>query len=117
MKNVKEIKEEIETIQSELRDDLTKMSDSKFTRLKNRIEFLVGLILYLESNPNETFLQSEIDRIENSIKKANENYEYWCKYNAPKDVDPKKYRTMFNQVTGVAKFKKQLKTIEYLLAA
>jgi len=124
MKTIKEVEKEIAQINLELTNDSKKyFSDKgKFTpnkigKLMKRIEFLNGLALYLKSNPSEDYLKSELDRINKSIKNANSGYSYWEKYNAPKDVDPKKYKTLYASTVGLGKLKKQLKTIDYLLAA
>lgn len=113
MKTLKEIDAEIATLEKDFDVSLTK---SQFTRLSNKIESLKSFRRYVESNPSETFVTSEKKRLTTLLENIESRYVRWTKEMAPKNTDPKKWRSIFNQETGFAKAKKQLKTINYILS-
>ncbi len=55
-------------------------------------------------------------KIEDLKKVADDQYVFWAKNVAPKNVEFKNLRSLYNKETGIAKFKQQLKVINYLLS-
>ena len=111
MITVDELKKEIESnlIESEIRDDRGK----KLLGRKNKE--LRETIMFLETNPNESFIRLEADRIDSIIKSKSKGYEYWTKNICDKSVDIKKRKSMFNSQLGITQLKKQLKKLKYIL--
>lgn len=89
---------------------------AKLTRIENKIEYLRGIKKYLESEPRQEYVEAEQKRLRDMASRIDDRFPAWCKSMAPKDADPKTWRTMFNRETGLTKVKKQLKTIEFILA-
>lgn len=96
--------------------NLKEISDVKFKKEKKRIDFLKYIQRYLETSPSEVFLDSEKVRLCGLIKAKQARYNVWKADLAPKNVDPKKYKSIFNKEVGITMFNKQLKTINYLLS-
>ena len=112
MKTLSEVKNEIEQIEFA---DFSKLTEREKNRLSKRIVYLKECRNYLESGPKEDFLKSEKDRLKSQLDGKNNQYNYWLKNIAPKDVDPKNLRSMFNKECGLTKIKKQIKTLEFIL--
>lgn len=108
-----------ETIQKEiddLRTSITKgITDRQLKKKRERVDELKNLKLYIESNPSEGFIKSEIDRIEKSIERINdfENFKIWRL--SQDHSDQKKLKTQYNKELGLPTLKAQLKTLNYLL--
>ena len=42
-------------------------------------------------------------------------FDYWQEHIAPKNVDPKEHKAMYNREVGLTKLKDQMKTISFIL--
>lgn len=113
MKPLKSVIEEITQIESE---NFSRLTEKQKSRLSKRVAYLKECRNYLESEPNEVFVKQEKDRLKSQLDGKNGQYNYWLENIAPKDVDPKNLRTVFNREVGLTKIKKQLKMIEFILA-
>lgn len=64
MKTINDIKGEIKAIENTPVSDIKEMKPAKWKRELKRLELLRLLVIYLETNPKEEFIKSEIDRLE-----------------------------------------------------
>jgi len=110
MKTIKEVQKEIdELIKSITKDSLRNEVES----IKRKIVFLRQCKLYLESEPREDFVKSEIAKIEERIKLIPTHYEAWkVGRNLTKYSDP--YKTYSNEM-NLPGLKASLKYLNYLL--
>lgn len=92
------------------------LTNKQEKRLLGRLEYLRSVERYLESKPSESYVQSERERLANLLKSIDGRFQYWLNNLAPKDADPKGFRSMFNRETGYSKVKKQIKTIDFILS-
>jgi len=115
MKTVKDVDKDINLIEQNIRENLKEMTGREFNRNKNKIEKLKHIKLYLENNPSEDFILNEKSRLEILIEKKERQFNYWKKEVAPRNVDPKKYKSIFNKEVGISDANKFLETINYLI--
>jgi len=115
MKSSIEIKNEMTSLQADLcTKGLKKMEVSK---IKKRYEFLKICKMYIESNPTHEFLHKEKDRLQNKINLINAGYKPDQKLidRGFKKEEQKEHKD-YNKIMGIAKFKEQLKGIQYLIS-
>jgi len=108
----------IEKVESEKRDLINQLPDAKNDRatnkILNRIDFLKTIILYLETNPKEEFLQSEKLKLEKQIDNIDANFNAWILSDSSRKHLEKPLKT-FHKEMKIEDVKKRLKTINYLL--
>jgi hypothetical protein len=114
MITIKMLKAEIEKIKHQIENE--EMKPAAETRLRNRIKFLNQCILYIETNPPEHFVKSEIVRLDKFIStKLNafpaERYKDLC------NKDFNKMKKEHEKMFDIPKLRIQLKTLKFLLAA
>ncbi len=85
------------------------------TTLRNQ-EKLKEILRYLETKPNETFIQFERKRLERIIASKEDQYENWVQNHCPYEVPIKSRKTFFNKETGIFILKRQLKNIKFILS-
>lgn len=93
--------------------EFTKPDSKERTRLRNKMEYLKGIELYLESNPTEVFLLQEKERLTKAINTRRDNFKAWMAnqvYMSEK-IGLKKYE----QQVGIPDLKRELKTINFIL--
>lgn len=112
MKIIKDLNSEIN--QLALENNKRETSLKVFKKNSKRIDFLRYVIRFLETNPSNEFLESERIRLLELAGKINARYSTWKRDIAPKDVDLKKWKSLFNKETGLTKINKQLKTITFI---
>lgn len=113
MKTQKLIRQEIDEIERQMRDkDITK---GILNSLKSKREKLQLCITYLSHNPTADFLKKEIDRIENRLKRIDEDIDKMINPNAYPEVQ-KKIRNGLEKEYNVRHLKQQLSTLKYLYA-
>lgn len=119
MKTILQIKTEIQTITSDIKELCQITDKSKITRLKKRIKWLKDCVLYLENDPDAEYLRQQLfmltnkrrnvkDRVINSFTEGNKNFDL----TSPESK--KKITTAENQ-QGVKQMTEQIKFIQYLL--
>lgn len=112
MKQIKDVKSEISDIKHKIEAGVL---DTEEKRLRKKIPFLRKCILYLETEPREEFLKSEIDRICEMINTRIEMFKE--PHNADKlsKKDLSKLKKAHEKEWEVPKLRMQLKTLNYLL--
>jgi hypothetical protein len=126
MKTVDEVKKTIdELIEKNTQDNGKNLprsprqpADEKNERRMNRdrkqLEFLRGIKIYLESNPTKEFVGSEHKRVSGWIATVKER---WIERNAKHENKlSNEVRDEFYKEHDLPKFKKQLKTLTYILS-
>jgi len=115
MKTINELKSEISVIET----DLKELGDDATTRETNKAHRgLVAArtaILYLESNPRQEFIESEIARIQGLMVSKTKQFDQWKSTLQSGSYDPTKYKSMFRKEVGITNFEKQIKTLVYIL--
>ena len=112
MKKIEPIAKEMKEINLDLVNNSSGLKKGQKTAMKNRYNFLRTCKLYLEAEPTVDFLKSEKARLNNKIKLINEGHID----NEKIDLrDQKKERKEYDKIMGTAKFKIQLKTLNFLL--
>lgn len=121
MKTIKSIDAEIQMELDKLQITTTefkrgKISDSVYNKSVNNassvLNFLRMCKYYLETNPREEFVKSEIDRINNRIKKIDTGFEYYLAHEKIKD--PVLAKNVYYAETDYKKITKQLRTLVYI---
>jgi len=118
MKTPEQINNEIEAIKASFKDDKGKIpyrNKGVITATNKQIRLLLQCKSYLETNPREAFVESELARIERTITIYDSRFEQWQK-NTPKALfegkDPRKFYESINEYSAL---KNQIKTLKYLL--
>ena len=70
----------------------------------------------LESNPSQEYLDSELKRLNRFIDEKSDQYLYWKKNVAPKNLSEAKLKSLFNREVGISEAKKHVKSIKYILS-
>ena len=109
----------LKTITDELKELIREASAEKDPKVKKklklRIPFLRMCVMYVESNPSDDFINSEIERINNRIEKISDGFEYWKTLPREKEVGDKKLLTFYYKEMGVPKLRRQLQALRFLL--
>ena len=83
MKNSAEVQSEITELDNQIKvhnqkqcSTLSEMNrrDRDVKKLRNKIEYLNNILVYLETSPSEEFLRSELNRIELAIDRREKDY-------------------------------------------
>ena len=86
-----------------------------YNTLANRNNYLKSVLLYLETNPNESFIRSEVERLKKLISSKESQYVKWSKDVCPKEIEVKKRKALFNRELGITVLKKHLKNNLFIL--
>lgn len=109
MITLKEINKLIEeSIKQRKTEELT---DRKQTRLKDATDFYRLVKAYVETQPSESYVEKEIDRIGKRLALIDEGYSAWLKSNQIYSSDPKK---VYYKEMGATDLKKQLEALEFI---
>ena len=111
MKKIESLK--LEITQNEDFASLIECNKKKKSLGKKNKE-LREIIMYLETNPSDVFVKSEIDRIYSIISNKLLNYDYWSKNICDKSVEVNKRKSMFNSQLGITNLRKQLKQLKFI---
>jgi hypothetical protein len=79
------------------------------------IKLYSELLMYLETQPREDFVISEIKRLKRIIESKNSQFSNWNEKVCPEDVPVKKRRALFNKENEIPKYRAQLKNLEILI--
>lgn len=82
---------------------------------KKKLDFANNILRYLETEPNILFIEKEIKIINKRINSVNNKFHTWTNSAAPKNINPKNYRAIFNKETGITIMKKQLKALTFII--
>jgi len=88
--------------------------DKKKKSLGKKNKELREVIMYLETNPNPSFIKSEIHSIENLIYNKLNQFNYWSKNICDKSVEVNKRKSMFNSQMGLIGLRRQLKQLKFI---
>jgi len=105
MKTINQIREEISEVTEAIQT--TELKPAQKTKLVNRILWLRNIILYLETNPTEQFLRSEVKILQDKITRRKDHI--------PKDIMEPAVRRSFENDWNIPHLKEQLNTINYIL--
>lgn len=113
MKTEKDLKKEIEDNRKSMFDkNITKRQYNRYLKINDQLHVF---LMYLETKPNEIFLEQEKERISNLIISKESQFKNWSASVCPDNIEPKNRRQLFNRELGLTHLKNQLKTINYLL--
>lgn len=116
MKSIKQIQDEMNSIQVEISTGKD-LSDTMINRLKKRYSFMVMCKMYLESNPTVEFLDKEKDRLSNRVNLINAGYEpnqRLIEANLRKEEQAE--HNDYNKIMGLKLVKDQLQSIKFILS-
>lgn len=105
MKTISEIRVEIGSLEDTIKTN--ELKPAQVTRLKNKIVYLRSIILYLETNPSEEFLKSEINKNEEKIKRRQNEI--------PGSAFGKELRAIEKDL-GIIHLREQVSTMHYILS-
>lgn len=112
MKSINDIKKEINllTIQSSNRCCELKIIKSN----KKKIEDLKVILLYLETNPKESSMNSQLNSLESKVKALWDRFEEWKKTSieARKEKNP---MTLYSKIHDIPRLVNQIETLKYIL--
>ncbi len=111
MKTVEQLENNISNCKRLLLDTVDKKEAKK---LSEEITFLKNCKDYLQFNPNKDFLLNQLIELQKKIDLLNEQYNTWFNQH-PSARHSKSPRSLFNKETGIAGYKKQLETLQFLL--
>lgn len=113
MRTLLDVKAEIAAIIGELgkggwsNNGLTPRQESS---KRTRLQFLNHIVLYLESNPDEIFLNREIGRLENRVKLI---YDQFPDVGGWMEAD-KDRRREYEKINDIPKIRRQLRVLRFL---
>jgi len=107
MRDINDFKEEI----ADLVHECTQNPKDKNTVKRNRISELRQVVIYLERNPSEEFIVSELARMKNKLRLIEEGYPLAQK---PPNVTNKE--AWYNEKMGVPEIKLQIKILTQILS-
>lgn len=83
-----------------------------------KLQFYLVMMAYLETNPTEQYLIDQRKSLNEKIKTIQSQYTVWVESpDSPKGTDytTSKLKSIYSTLTGIKKYKIQLKTINFLL--
>jgi len=111
----------IEDLKKEISDNIKLMKDKKeigkkYSSISKKNQYLSQLVMYLETNPSESYLKSERDSILKIITTKQSQFKYWSESVCSQDVPVAKRNALFNKEIGLAELKKRIKTLNFILS-
>jgi hypothetical protein len=88
---------------------------SVVNKTSKEIKLHTELLRYLETEPKEEFIASEIKRLKKVINAKNSAFDNWSEKVCSADVPIKKRRALFNKENEILKHRLQLKNLEFLM--
>jgi uncharacterized membrane protein YebE (DUF533 family) len=119
MKNLEQIKEKIEKLLQE--GQVKDLSDREKKAISAKLEFNRTIAHYLETEPTEHFVQSEIERLENLIDLAEEAWKteymkYAYTYDRMVVSTVNRRKREFLKELSLVDVKKQLRNLVYIVS-
>lgn len=112
MKTIPELQKELKDVEYSIQND--EMKPAAERKLRKRIPFLRTCIKYIETNPSQSFMKSEIEKVENKI---NLRMGQFC-LDDYQDLDKKtvnKLRKQHEKKYEVPHLREQVRTLRFLL--
>lgn len=107
MKTIAELKQRIADITAEIQDE---PKASKRNKLRKEVTIINDAIIYLELNPNESYVSREIEKLKNKIQQVKAGFKI-DKENLTKSFISK-LRKQYEDKHGMSKFKDQLRFLQ-----
>lgn len=111
MKTASNIQDEIREIEREIQTPGN--GTAIVNRLKSKREKLIICFRYLQSNPTEEFIKTEIARLQNRIEKIDADIDKLIRPDAKPEAK-KAVKKMYYKEYNVSKIEEQLSTLNYL---
>jgi hypothetical protein len=120
MKSILELRKEIASnklTMAEIKEQReTKQSKRHYNKLSARNKYFAEIILYLELDPSEDYLQSECERVSTLIKVKEDQYRVWVKNNCPQGMAVGSMKSLFKKQMGLHDLYRQLDNIRFILS-
>jgi|GEM_PF-3077258 len=118
MKNITDVKKEISSIENLSQVDIDEMKGATWRRLKKKLALLRLLINYLETNPTEEFVKSEIARIEKTVSNKMDEWDkerevYVSKGVVAKEIN--KLKNKYESMYDLKKMRTQVRNLRILI--
>lgn len=116
MKNLKDVQKEISVIENTLSVEIREMKHSVWKRQLKKLALLRIFITYLETNPTEDFIKSEIKRLEKVVSAKSKEFDATPleKKGVPKK-EVTKMRKAHEASYGLGKMRTQVRNLRMLL--
>lgn len=111
MKTAKEIQAEIAALENEGKRAAVK--ESAYKKLGKQAAVLRQCLHYLETNPKEDFIRTQIEFVEKKLRVVDEGYSTWAREN-----DTSKFKnplSAYHSFMGKSVLDFQLKSLKYIL--
>lgn len=112
MRSITEIRNDINRLQAAAKYHTP--GGAKYCKIGDQVAELRRFIIYLETNPSETYLEAELIRLKEEAKKIEDNYSSWLSEN-PKAITLENPKQTYFSDTGLTNIRTQIKTLNYLL--
>ncbi|MBA2610539.1 MAG: hypothetical protein H0U95_01115 [Bacteroidetes bacterium] len=115
MKNVDQLKEQIQKEHHNYKKCLNDQDKKSVKQSKERLEFLNACLMYLESNPKESYLKEQLEFLKLKVEKISNNFVNWIN-STPGARRLKSPKSAFNKEVGIIGLNNQIETLEFLLS-
>lgn len=117
MKTITDLKQEMESIPEILAENKKDLDEVRYRReekkAKKKIQFLRTILLYLENNPSEQFVEKQLADTKKHIKHIDENYTHWT---PPPGKVIKNHKNIYHSENGYNKLLNQRRNLLYILS-
>lgn len=116
MRTIESIDQDILELSEQARRLDKYMEEKAYNKLLKQIQRLRFCRMYLESNPNEPFIESEIVRLDKLVKRLEEQFPAWSD-DLPSELngDRTKAKAWYNKEMGILKMKKEMAMLRFIL--
>lgn len=109
MKTAEQVKTRVNEL---IKTGLKEQDPVEQAKIKAEISYLNKVYLYLSTNPSETFIRTELQKLQKRIDLINQNYKNWT---APKGVAYGKLHKVYEKAQGVPKLNESIQFLSFLL--
>lgn len=116
MKNKKDVQKEISTIENTPQVEINEMKPAAWRSTKKKLELLRTMVKYLDTNPTEAFVESEIKRLEKTVSSKMKEFDvshYEEAGMAKKEIT--KLKKAHEAMYGLGKLRTQVRNLRVLL--
>lgn len=117
MKTIEQLKKEIFDVTYKLQNE--SMKKSAETKLRNRIAFLKVCVRYVESNPDQSFCEKELKKIEDIISSKMKEFEDSISDEKKEKMSKKVLsglRKEHEAMYGLSKLRVQMRSLRFILS-